>query len=530
MKARVVRRKGAIVSVVLLALMIVVSPVLLQAAGLWVTAANMNDVRYEHTLTLLEDGRVLAAGGYIGSGATANADLYYPEHDQWFPTTLPMTYARRGHTATLLPRNVYGYRDVLIAGGVHEAGTLAMSYTDVFDTLGGSFLPVGNMWNGRAYHTATLLLDGTVLVAGGLDFTLTEPIRQAELYDLNGSWTVTGMMTGERAHHTATLLPSGRVMVIGGLSKAGEYYLGSEIYDPTTKTWSAVPAMMTNGRAWHSATLLQNGKLLVAGGKGSGGAVLNTAELYDPATGTWSSAGTMAQARMQHSAVLLDDGRVLVAGGSSADALSTAVASAEIYDPATNSWTATSAMAMARARHGAVLLQGGTRDGWVFVAGGGDSGGALASAELFRDQPAPADADGDGVPDVNDNCVNTPNADQADTNSDGEGDACDLPGLHVDGIALTVKFVKTYTFGAQVTVVDKDGLGVSKVLVIAEWTLGDGTKLTQQATTGRTGVATFRNAKDGEGTYTICIQEVSKAGYEYWPTENVQECASQIVP
>lgn len=141
---------------------------------------------------------------------------------------------------------------------------------------------------------------------------------------------------------------------------------------------------MLEVRLGHSATLLRDGRVLVAGGSGSDGP-LASAELCDPGSRTWTATGSMTEGRYNHSATLLPDGRVLVAGGGTSSSIHPgldALASAELYDPSSGSWTLTAGMIEARYGHTAMLL----RDGKVLVAGG-DGGGdrlePLASAELY---------------------------------------------------------------------------------------------------------------------------------------------------
>ena len=182
------------------------------------------------------------------------------------------------------------------------------------------------MTTGRAYHTATLLPNGKVLVAGGLDsgWNVT---TSAELYDpATGTWTATGSMTTARYLHTATLLPNGKVLVAGGYN--GSILSSAELYDPATGTWTTNGAM-TTAREYHTATLLPNGKVLVAGGYNSGGS-LSSMELYDQATGTWTATSAMSTACEYDTATLLPNGKVLVAGFFSYLGL---------FDPATGTWT-----------------------------------------------------------------------------------------------------------------------------------------------------------------------------------------------
>src|SRR5438874_1202710 len=134
---------------------------------------------------------------------------------------------------------------------------------------------------------------------------------------------------------------------------------------------------LATGRVYHAQTLLPNGKVLVTGGFNDID-VFASAELYDPATETWMATGSLNVPRFRHTATLLPDGRVLVAGGLD---LSGAIGSAELYDPATETWTETGSLNVARGTHTATLLQ----NGMVLVAAGGTSygGGYIASAELY---------------------------------------------------------------------------------------------------------------------------------------------------
>jgi hypothetical protein len=165
-----------------------------------------------------------------------------------------------------------------------------------------------------------------------------------------GSFTLTGSMNAPRTGHTATLLNDGRVLVAGGCaSNAPQDCAQAELYNPATGLWKRTNSMSTR-RSGHTATLLKSGKVLVAGGWPSPSATpLATAEIFDPSTGTWTSAGSMSTIRGAHAAVLFRsgplDGKVLVAGGTSACGGCTPIlASAELFDPENGTWVPTGAM------------------------------------------------------------------------------------------------------------------------------------------------------------------------------------------
>ena len=341
-------------------------------SGTWAATGSLITPRSRHTATLLPNGKVLVAGG-DNYGPPASAELYDPATGTWTATGSLAT-ARSYHTATLLPNG-----KVLVAGGYggnYPPGALASA--ELYDPATETWTATGSLTNGRYYHTATLLPNGKVLVAGGSD---AENLASAELYDpATGTWTATGNLGTVRFLHKATLLSNGKVLVAGG----GNYdspLASAELYDPTTGTWSATGSL-TTGRTFHTATLLPNGQVLVTGGLNVG--YVGSEELYDPATGTWSAAGSLATARDNHTATLLPNGKVLIAGGGFSG---TSLTSAELYDPATGTWAATGSLNTGRVIHTATLLP----DGKVLVAGGADEGTGLpfASAELYLGPPTP---------------------------------------------------------------------------------------------------------------------------------------------
>jgi hypothetical protein len=214
----------------------------------------------------------------------------------------------------------------------------------------------------RSQHSATRLLDGRVLVAGG-QTTGGVIFSSAEIYDpATGTWTATGGMPGIRMGHSAVLLPDGRVLVAGGNGNNFMHVAAAYLYDPASGTWSSAGAL-TAPRAWQTATLLPDGDVLVVGGEGSDGLAVANAERYDAASNSWSSAGAMPLPRFRHAAVRLADGRVLIHGGRSDTTI--VYGQGAIYDAQSNAWTSI-ASGFARHSHTATLLP----DGSVLVAGG----------------------------------------------------------------------------------------------------------------------------------------------------------------
>ena len=348
------------------------------ASGVFNNTGSLATARGGHTETLLPNGKVLVAGGVASNLFTTvgSAELYDPASGTWTATGSLGT-ARDLHTATLLPNG-----KVLVAGGDTggpNASNLASA--ELYDPASGTWTATGSLAIARSLHTATLLPNAKVLVAGGFNDS-SGYLASAELYDpASGTWIATGGLATARGGHTDTLLPNGKVLVAGGEngSNSSSFLASAELYDPASGTWSATGSLAT-ARVAHTATLLPNGKVLVAGGINDSSGVLASAELYDPASGTWSATGSLATARDSHTATLLPNGKVLVAGGFN-DSLGS-LASAELYDPASGTWTATGSLTTVRRIHTATLLP----NGQVLVAGGNDGSNALASAELYVGQ------------------------------------------------------------------------------------------------------------------------------------------------
>jgi hypothetical protein len=295
-----------------------------------------------------------------------------------FAATGSMTSARDGHTATLLPDGT-----VLVAGG-HATGVAGSFVSaELYDPAASTFIPTGSMTQPRMGHTATIVQrDGgaRVLIVGGFDDNSQKTTVTAELYDpASGTFSATGSLSQARFGQTATLLADGRVLIAGGQSRALALN-SAEVYDPKTGTF-ALTGPMAQSRFGQTATLLPNGQVLVAGGYNASQMWLASTELYDPATGKFSPAGNMESPRVFHAAVALTDGRVLITGGSGKPGFGGSLASVEIYDPATGKFSPAGSMATPRSWHSVSLLS----DGRVLVAGGQDdkNSGFLSSADVF---------------------------------------------------------------------------------------------------------------------------------------------------
>ncbi len=344
----------------------------LTALPTWTPTGNLKTPRGGHTATLLPGGKVLVAGGWVDDHTPINsAELYDIATGTW-SVTGSLSSAYYGHTATLLPNGkvlVVGYRvnglfselydpatgtwsPNTVPPGLADAATLLPNgkvlmvwytvtpdspFAHLYDPATLTWLPAATPTSVRNDSTATLLQNGSVLVAGGRSDPAPggwwefepEPTR-AEVYDaLSDSWKGVGtaLILGL---HTATLLPNGKVLLMGwGYGPAT-----AKLYDPAAETFTDTGNFTVGRMCCHTATLLPNGKVLVAGGRGAGGSdPSRSAELYDRDTGMWTSTSSLNTGRHSHTATSLPDGRVLVAGGVTHENWF-ALNSAEIYGPA----------------------------------------------------------------------------------------------------------------------------------------------------------------------------------------------------
>ena len=333
-------------------------------------------VRYHHTATLLEDGRVLVTGGQTSVTSRlpqlgiTSAEIYDPSTGLWSPTG-PMFDPRRNHGAVLMEDG-----RVLVASGLTDEYELdaeaefswigSIASSEVYDpstetwSFGGDmpeevvFL-IGKQFNNKPSILLEMLENGKVLAMGGLGPSA------AGLYDPSpGTWGSSGDGTsgdfGKRTFYASALLGNGKVLIIGGWDGTSQM-ASVELYDPLTGS-SSPTGSVTGTRGGTTATILRDGKVLVSGGiTPDGRGSVATSETYDPSSGTWSAAGNMTTNRKNHSLTVLSDGRVLAVGRDG---------STEIYDPSTGEWSEAAETIVNRQGSTATLL----KDGRVLVAGG----------------------------------------------------------------------------------------------------------------------------------------------------------------
>lgn len=345
------------------------------------------------SLTVRPDGVIRGLGGVDCLNATCTtfqargANGLVPTTKNF--TVLPPTMSQRrgNHSATLLPNG-----KILVAGGTN--GPNVLDTAEVFDPTTFAFAPTGKMHTARDLHSAVLMPNGRVLVAGGFATTATSSgaTREAEVYHPDtGLWHKTPPMISSHSNHATVLLHSGDVMVIGGYAN-GNYLRDVEIYYSTANVWRTadpLPAAcgaVTCARAQAAAAVLHDGRVLVSGGLNSSG-VLGTSVVYNPATGLWShlAGGDFAGAAHAHSHSMstLPNGRVIAAGGNDEFG---ETSMSQGFDPSASTWDHTriggvpSSLVTPRFNHASIV----TPDGAVIIAGGSQSmGNSILFNELF---------------------------------------------------------------------------------------------------------------------------------------------------
>ena len=358
--------------------------------------------RADAAATALSPTQVLLDGGFSGRAAIKNFSLVlegsalnnaeiFDETTGAFSLAGKMATPRIGFTATALNNS-----KILLVGGLDSQNNV-LDTAELYDPAARKFIAVANtMSDRRTFHTATLLLTGKVLVAGGATNLSGDTTSSADIYDpaTNSFTPATFPMDHQRAAHTATLFPTGplagKVLITGGVGGSSFFFKDSsaELYDPASQEFTLLSSFMNEPRSLHTATLLDDGTVLLAGGfsgsvalsggvlSGASGLTSNSAETFDPNTQDFTCVGgfnsettrcnqSMTVARAAHTATLLATGpaphRVLIAGGIGAvdpAAHGIELSSAELFNPAAGgSFSATGAMSTARALHTATLLR-----------------------------------------------------------------------------------------------------------------------------------------------------------------------------
>jgi Carboxypeptidase regulatory-like domain/Kelch motif/Galactose oxidase, central domain len=399
-------------SLCLLVLVVLHGSVSAQTNGTFTNTGSLGEAHQSHVAAYLPNGQVLIAGGRDANGVgLSTAELFSPTTGTWSATG-NMTYPRSGDAVVTLPSG-----NVMVIGGTPNnicTGAPVGDSAEIFNPATGAWLLTSSMTEPRNVPAAVLLTNGKVLVAGGGNRCGGVSIS-AELYDpATNTWIPTGSMNIARQEPASVLLSDGKVLVAGG---SGGYPFASlssaEIYDPASGLWT-LTGSMHDARIWdgddnESGTdgliRLPNGKVLTIGGynrpcnTGSGctAVFLSSAELFDPATGSWTPTGSMGSARASHRTTQLATGNVLVIGGFSGI---TYLNTAEIYDSLAGAFSPVGNMNETRVAHTATRLA----DGRVLIAGG-ISDTIHASAEIFSDVATPPLTSSGHVADANNNPV-----------------------------------------------------------------------------------------------------------------------------
>ena len=377
-------------------------------AARWVPAGALQLARASTHAVALNDGRVLVIGSdnicKAPGGAwdeSIAAEVFDPATGTWSATG-SLNAPRTDFVAVTLPDG-----RVLVTGGLTSVddplGNVAFSSTKLYDPSNGGWSASGLLNVARTEPAAALLADGTVLVAGGayVDRTGTRVLVSAEIFDPEtGTWSRTGDLATARRGAAAIVLVDGRVLVVGGLptgrrlheAAIPEALASAEIFDPGTGQWAAAGSLEA-GRVDFSLVALPDGGALVAGGFVGPGETLpsptHLVERLDPRTMQWAPTDPMIVGAASRAAAVLGDGRVLLAGGLETPGYegdSTAIADAELYDPVTGSWTAGTPLPEPRERASAAALA----DGSVLLVGGDDGSRLTPTATTGCPEPVAA--------------------------------------------------------------------------------------------------------------------------------------------
>jgi N-acetylneuraminic acid mutarotase len=348
-----------------------------QLPAQWIEVAPMSVTRAGHVSALMNDGRLLVAGGWDYTSNLTSAEIYNPDTDSWSDAGNMSSEHYTAQAVTLQDGKV------LVISGF--TGAFNTETCDLFDPQTATWSSGGFLAYGRSSFTATLLQDGRVLVAGG--FNGSENLKYCEIYDpASNSWSLTDSLETGRSYHTGSLLPDGRVLVVGGFNPDAGFQLASaELFDPQTNTWSEA-ASLTIGRDYHAASVLYNGKVMVTGGRNFNGSNnfayngLSEVEVYDPASDSWVFDEFLPSGLSYHRQVTIGTGSVLVIAGvdssnfSTQGGFTTTAGVSYLYDTETGEWSDAGMNQDSRYEMTADVLESGE----AIV-----TGGVNASVEIF---------------------------------------------------------------------------------------------------------------------------------------------------
>jgi len=312
------------------------------ATKTWTFTGSMNHVRAAHTATLMQDGRVLVAGGSnITEGCLASAEIFDPTTQLWTETG-SMSAPRCGHQAALITQGPNAGMVMVFSGSpVCSSCEPVTTTAELYDPATGSWqstgsLAVGRFWGGSV-PPSPVLANGNIMAFGGLTCCPYTEVNEAEIYDVvTGQWTPTSAKATS-AEERAVTLTGGNVLGAGGWSGTEPNNKGvpdTELFNASSQVWSSTTPMSID-RFFYTLTTLASGQVMAAGGCDGGWEVCNllqTAELYDPGSAAWFPTGSLNFARSSHFANLLPDGTLLVSGGYDPNS-NQAISTAELYIP-----------------------------------------------------------------------------------------------------------------------------------------------------------------------------------------------------